>query len=52
MGVRKNIFACLSSIHNTISLDVINLHVINLLYYKNRRLFDFKGERKKFLENY
>ena len=46
MGVRKNIFACLFSIHSTISL-----HVINLLYYKNRRLFDFKEESKKFSEN-
>ena len=42
--MRKNIFACLFSVHNTISLHVMNKYVslnilvhdvINLLYYKN-----------------
>ena len=35
LNLRKNIFACLFSVHNTISLSRLVHDVINLLYYLN-----------------
>ena len=47
-NIRKNIFACLFSVHNTISLSrheqvcLMRLHdVINLLYYNMANINDF-----------
>ena len=48
IDIRKNIFACLFSIHDAISLHVINKYkVINLLYHGKNSLFALQVTRER-----